>query len=554
MVPVHDLLSPKTWARPLCALTAASLCLAGCDSTTPSVTPDLYAEQPPSQADAPPTQAAKTQAPPPKAYALPMKDRGVFSQLDAKVRLREPAWLAQADKQHMSYMGRVFTVVDGTPVAWSELKPDDPRVIPAQEGKVSDADKDGIPDALDILIGAHKLTQNKASYKATYEQLKYPGGDVSAEIGVCTDVIVRAVRNSGTDLQQTLFDDIKRAPRAFPMVKKANTHIDHRRVKTLLPHFERHWLKLPADPKDTSRAWLPGDILFMDTYGDARPDHMGIVSDELGPSGYPLVINNWTDGFHTAPMDLLPVIKITHRFRAKGASLPVDAAHQGLEGILKRAQLKLPAAHKQLIIVTAYAWDSAWGELRRFERSAPDGPWQQVGSLSRVALGSAGLGVGLGALAHHVPAGSPHKREGDKRSPAGVFGLGAAFGPSAKAPYRGAWPWSAVDAQDRFVDDPESPHYNTWTREPTREQGPPQWRSAEALSIYSLGLIIEHNTHPTPKPNAGSAIFLHAPISANSPSPTLGCTSLARDELLKVLAWLKPEQQPILVQLRAQWL
>jgi uncharacterized protein YijF (DUF1287 family) len=100
------------------------------------------------------------------------------------------------------------------------------------------------------------------------------------------------------------------------MVKRGNPHIDHRRVKTILPYFERHWDRRGAeldDPKDPLR---PGDVVFMDTFpSKSGPDHIGIVSDEIGPSGLPLVINSWTDGFRTSEMDLLPGVPVTHRFR-----------------------------------------------------------------------------------------------------------------------------------------------------------------------------------------------------------------------------------------------
>jgi uncharacterized protein YijF (DUF1287 family) len=141
-------------------------------------------------------------------------------------------------------------------------------------------------------------------------------GDVPREMGVCTDVIIRAVRNAGVDLQVLLNADIKRAPKAYPMVSRANPHIDQRRVKTLLPYFKRHWEAHSArfdDPEDPAR---PGDVIFMDTFpSKAGPDHIGILSDRLDDQGLPLVINNWTNGTVTAEMDLLTFVPVLHRFR-----------------------------------------------------------------------------------------------------------------------------------------------------------------------------------------------------------------------------------------------
>jgi uncharacterized protein YijF (DUF1287 family) len=142
-------------------------------------------------------------------------------------------------------------------------------------------------------------------------------GDVPREVGVCTDVVIRAVRNAGIDLQKALHDDILRARAAYPMIKdKPDPQIDQRRVATLLPYFKRHWQRRSEkidDPKDPLR---PGDVLFMDTFPSrSGPDHIGIVSDTIGPAGLPMVINNWTNGTVTAEMDLLTFVPVLHRFR-----------------------------------------------------------------------------------------------------------------------------------------------------------------------------------------------------------------------------------------------
>jgi uncharacterized protein YijF (DUF1287 family) len=184
------------------------------------------------------------------------------------------------------------------------------------EAPPGDDDGDGIPDPLDVLLGAYKNSLNAAVYSGGYILIDFPGGDVPRDMGVCTDVIVRALRNAGLDLQAEVQREIRRAPRAFPMVKRPNAHIDHRRVKTVLPYFERRWDRRRValdDPEDPLR---PGDVVFMDTFpGKSGPDHVGILSDRRGPSGMPLVINSWTDGFRTSEMDLLPSIPVTHRFR-----------------------------------------------------------------------------------------------------------------------------------------------------------------------------------------------------------------------------------------------
>jgi uncharacterized protein YijF (DUF1287 family) len=134
---------------------------------------------------------------------------------------------------------------------------------------------------------------------------------------VCTDVVIRAVRNAGIDIQSELHDDIRRAPAAYPMVKgMGDPNIDQRRVGTLLPYFLRHWERHSARLDDPADPLRPGDVIFMDTFPSrSGPDHVGIVSDSVDGHGLPLVINNWTDGMVTAEMDVLTFVPVLYRFR-----------------------------------------------------------------------------------------------------------------------------------------------------------------------------------------------------------------------------------------------
>ena len=277
---------------------------------------------------------------------LGVTDSGIWSDLDDDVQITLPASLDPARVSARIDADRHLLVlaVDGIPtkpyplrgtetlvVGDHELavRPGDraelaallapERITAAATPAAEDRDEDGLPDALDILIGAKKTIANADAYGAGYISIEYPGGDVPREVGVCTDVIIRAMRNAGVDLQAEVHRDIQRARRAYPMVKgSGDTNIDHRRVRTILPWFLRHWDRRTTELDSTADPYLPGDIVFMDTFpSKSGPDHIGVVSDHLGESGHPMIINNWTDGYVTSEMDLLAFVPITHRFRVR---------------------------------------------------------------------------------------------------------------------------------------------------------------------------------------------------------------------------------------------
>ncbi|HWU91362.1 MAG TPA: DUF1287 domain-containing protein [Kofleriaceae bacterium] len=278
----------------------------------------------------------------PGETCLGVADKGIWSDLDDKIQIALPKDLtpdrvsARLDRKH----ALLVLVIDGFPrkayplagaatltIGSHELalRPGDrtelAKLLTAERvteaAAAHDADGDGIPDPLDVLIGAKKTVVNADAYTEGYITMKFPMGDVPREVGVCTDVIVRAVRNAGVDLQKALYDDILRARGAYPMIRtKPDPQIDQRRVATLLPYFLRHWEKHTARLDDPADPLRPGDVLFMDTFPSrSGPDHVGIVSDTIGPAGLPMIINNWTNGTVTAEMDLLTFVPVLYRFR-----------------------------------------------------------------------------------------------------------------------------------------------------------------------------------------------------------------------------------------------
>jgi D-alanyl-D-alanine dipeptidase len=200
----------------------------------------------------------------------------------------------------------------------------------------------------------------------------------------------------------------------------------------------------------------------------------------------------------------------------------------------------------QILLVTTPGWNTAQGRLQRFERR--DGAWVPVGIPLPVWLGHAGLAWRSDDGAPVPPAPGPTKREGDGRSPAGVLTFGGMWGYAPKAPEGVRFPYRASTECDRCVDDPEDADYGRVLHLDS-PKAPVTWRSAEYLRLnteHYRYLVVIHYNDLRPLKGAGSCIFLHV-----APPPgqgTAGCTALAVDDLLALLRWMDPAQNPLLVQ------
>lgn len=136
-------------------------------------------------------------------------------------------------------------------------------------------------------------------------------------------------------------------------------------------------------------------------------------------------------------------------------------------------------------------------------------------------------------------------REGDQKSPCGIFSLGLAFGILPK-PEGAKYPYVLLTPEDYWVDDSKSKDYNKWVH--YREGDPKDWRSAERL--YEETVCYRHavsiNYNHGREPGKGSAIFLHVWRDENT--PTQGCTAISEPDMIRILQWLDPDKQPLFIQ------
>jgi len=128
------------------------------------------------------------------------------------------------------------------------------------------------------------LTKQRVVYDPAYVRIAYPNGDVPADRGVCTDVIIRAYRKVGIDLQKEVHEDMKAHFSKYPKIggaTKTDTNIDHRRVPNLMTFFSRHGETKPIS--DKAGDYLPGDMVCWNLSGGIR--HIGIVVDKKSSDG-----------------------------------------------------------------------------------------------------------------------------------------------------------------------------------------------------------------------------------------------------------------------------
>jgi L,D-peptidoglycan transpeptidase YkuD (ErfK/YbiS/YcfS/YnhG family) len=194
---------------------------------------------------------------------------------------------------------------------------------------------------------------------------------------------------------------------------------------------------------------------------------------------------------------------------------------------------------KQLIVSIAPGWDSNTGRLQCFERTG-DG-WKPATAAWPVLYGKNGLVWGRGVLGTGEP--GTHKQERDGRAPSGVFRIGTIYTYDSALPDGAKYPFHTVGDGDAWVDDVTSPNYNRHvTVDP---QNPPPWFEKQKMRhgdfAYRWLVEIRHNSDP-PVAGEGSAIFFH--IRRGVTRPSAGCTTMAEENLVNLIRFLRAEKKP----------
>ena len=170
------------------------------------------------------------------------------------------------------------------------------------------------PQLKQMLEGAIAQAGVTTGYDPAYVALEYPGGDVAETTGVCSDVVVRAFRKAGIDLQKEVHEDMKASRSAYPTKWGANApdkNIDHRRVLNLMTYFTRQRKSLSIS--DNAADYQPGDIVSWELTNGI--DHIGIVTNRLSESeDRYLIVHNIGAGTRIEDVMFAWTIKGHYRF------------------------------------------------------------------------------------------------------------------------------------------------------------------------------------------------------------------------------------------------
>jgi uncharacterized protein YijF (DUF1287 family) len=172
-----------------------------------------------------------------------------------------------------------------------------------------------------LIAAAIERTHHVVRYDPAYVRISYPGGDVPADTGVCTDEIIRSYRSVGVDLQKEVHEDMVRNFELYPrrwrwVLNRPDPNIDHRRVPNLMFFFARKGESLPLSGRADDYA--PGDLVTWDLGGGVP--HIGVVVDQKSAkSGRYMIVHNIGQGPRME--DIMFNWKVTGHYRYFGPAL-----------------------------------------------------------------------------------------------------------------------------------------------------------------------------------------------------------------------------------------
>ena len=205
-----------------------------------------------------------------------------------------------------------------------------------------------------------------------------------------------------------------------------------------------------------------------------------------------------------------------------------------------QAEILIPKETKQLLVVSSQGFNSSLGYLQAYKKV--NHKWEKYFNEIPVNLGRNGLAWGKGLLSFKHKPHEAIKQEGDGKAPAGLFSLDTFFGYDK---YNFNYKYKQLSPTDLCIDDSDSKYYNLLIQNKHNQE----FKSFEKMkrddNLYALGITVGHNKKR--RKQAGSCIFIH--IQREVGSATAGCTSLAQEELLKLMYWLDKKHKPLLLQL-----
>lgn len=211
------------------------------------------------------------------------------------------------------------------------------------------------------------------------------------------------------------------------------------------------------------------------------------------------------------------------------------------------ARGQISSETKQLIVGIADDWDSSHVTLHHYERGGLAGKkWRRVYSW-KGRLGKNGLAWGRGL--HRIPAGGKVKREGDGRTPAGVFSLShGAYGYAKTIKKNPHLPYRQITVGSLWYENTKSPYYNSYRQINRAPQTEAEHKAQmhQGDDAHALKLFIAHNAPPNAIPGYGSAIFFHI-WRGGGTKATAGCTTMSEANLKAMISHIDPRKKPLYV-------